>query len=343
VLNCYPELPRALARGNSNQELAVNQKLKLKRVLFIDSVHPLIREELAAHGFSCELFPDQGKEDLMKSVHHYFGIIIRSRINLDKEILSKATELRFIGRVGAGMENIDVKYAERRGVLCFNSPEGNRDAVGEHTTGMLLSLMNNLNRADRQVREGKWKREENRGTEIKGKTVGIIGYGNMGSAFAQRLRGFEATVISFDKYKKNYSDGNTFETTLEGIFESADILSLHIPLTEETRFMCDKAFFERFRKNIWFINTSRGPVVNTSDLAEQIKAGKIFGAAIDVLEYEDSSFENLYGQFPDAFRFLLESDQVILTPHIAGWTVESNFKLAKVLVDKILKAFELKL
>jgi D-3-phosphoglycerate dehydrogenase len=315
----------------------------MKRVLFIDSVHPLIREELAVHGFSCELFPDQGKEDLMKSVHHYFGIIIRSRINLDEEILSKATELRFIGRVGAGMENVDVKYATSRGVLCFNSPEGNRDAVGEHTTGMLLSLMNNLNRADRQVREGKWNREENRGTEIKGKTVGIIGYGNMGSAFAQRLRGFETTVISYDKYKKNYSDGNTLETTLAGIFESADILSLHVPLTEETRFMCDQAFFERFKKNIWFINTSRGSVVHTGDLAEQIRSGKILGAALDVLEYEDSSFENLSGQFPDAFRFLLESDKVILTPHIAGWTVESNIKLAKVLVDKILKAFKLKL
>jgi D-3-phosphoglycerate dehydrogenase len=208
---------------------------------------------------------------------------------------------------------------------------------------MLLSLMNNLNRADRQVREGKWNREENRGTEIKGKTIGIIGYGNMGSAFAQRLQGFEATVISYDKYKKNYSDGNTIETTLEKIFESTDILSLHVPLTEETRFMCDRAFFERFKKNIWFINTARGSVVHTSDLVDQIKSGKIIGAALDVLEYEDSSFENLYGRFPDAFRFLLESDKVILTPHIAGWTVESDIKLAKVLTDKILKAFELKL
>ena len=203
--------------------------------------------------------------------------------------------------------------------------------------------MNNLNRADRQVREGKWNRGRKPGTEIKGKTVGIIGYGNMGSAFAQRLRGFEATVISYDKYKKNYSDGNTVETTLEKIFESADILSLHVPLTEETRFMCDRAFFERFKKNIWFINTSRGSVVHTSDLADQIKSGKIIGAALDVLEYEDSSFENLSVQFPDAFRFLLESDKVILTPHIAGWTVESDIKLAKVLADKILKAFEIKL
>jgi D-3-phosphoglycerate dehydrogenase len=315
----------------------------MKRVLFLDSVHPLIHEELNANGYACEFFLNQEKGELAKIVHAYFGIIIRSRITLDKEFLSKATALRFIGRVGAGMENIDVKYAESKGIQCFNSPEGNRDAVGEHTTGMLLSLMNNLSRADRQVREGKWKREENRGTEIKGKTIGIIGYGNMGSAFAQRLQGFEANVISYDKYKKNYSDGNTFETTLERIFELADIVSLHVPLTEETRYMGDKAFFERFRKNIWFINTSRGAVVHTGDLVNQLRSGKIIGAALDVLEYEDSSFENLSGEFPEAFRFLAGSDKVILTPHIAGWTVESKNKLAKVLVEKILKAFELKL
>ncbi len=315
----------------------------MKKILFIDSVHPLISEELTANRYICELFLYQGKEELMKIVHAYSGIIIRSRIILDEEFLSKATKLQFIGRVGAGMENIDVKYAESRGIRCFNSPEGNRDAVGEHTIGMLLSLMNKLNRADRQVREGKWQREENRGTEIKGKTIGIIGYGNMGSAFAQRLRGFEARVISHDKYKKDYSDGNTAETTLDQIFEQADVVSLHVPLTEETRFMCNKAFFERFRKNIWFINTSRGAVVNTVDLVNQLRSGKIIGAALDVLEYEDSSFENLTGGFPDAFRYLSGSDRVILTPHIAGWTVESKNKLAKVLVEKILKAFELKL
>ena len=312
----------------------------MKKILFIDSVHPLICEELTANGYTCEFFLNQGKEELMKIVEQYFGIIIRSRINLDEDFLSQSKELRFIGRVGAGMENINVKYAESGGIRCFNSPEGNRDAVGEHTTGMLLSLMNNLNRADRQVRDGKWKREENRGTEIKGKTVGIIGYGNMGSAFAQRLRGFEAIVISYDKYKKDYSDGNTKETSLEQIFELADIVSLHVPLTEETRYMCDKKFFEQFRKNIWFINTSRGTIVNTGDLVSQLRSGKIIGVALDVLEYEDSSFENLSGNFPEDFRFLSESDRVILTPHIAGWTVESNNKLAKVLVEKILKAFE---
>jgi D-3-phosphoglycerate dehydrogenase len=280
-----------------------------------------------------------GRDELMNIVHPYFGIIIRSRIRLDEAFLSKASELHFIGRVGAGMENIDIMAAERLGVQCFNSPEGNRDAVGEHTLGLLLSLMNNLVRADREVREGKWKREENRGTEIKGKTIGIVGYGNMGSAFAQRLKGFEAKVLSYDKYKTNYSDENISETTMEEIFDRTDILSLHVPLTEETKFMCNSAFFERFRKNIWFLNTSRGPVVNTADLVDQLRSGRILGAGLDVLEYEDSSFENLSGHLPEAFRYLMNSDRVVLTPHIAGWSVESNKKLAQVLVDKILQAF----
>lgn len=313
----------------------------MKRILFIDSVHPLIREELSSHGYICDVYPDLGKEELMQIVPDYFGIIIRSRIKLSADFLSRATKLEFIGRVGAGMENIDIDFATKNGVLCLNSPEGNRDAVGEHAIGMLLSLMNNLNRADDQVRHGRWNREENRGTEIKGKTVGIIGYGNMGSAFAQRLKGFEASVISYDKYKKGYSDGNTIETSMEEIFEAADIVSLHIPLTEETRFICNKEFFERFKKSIWLLNTSRGPVVNTDDLVDQIRSGKIIGAGLDVLEYEDSSFENLSEHFPEAFRFLVESDKVLLTPHIAGWTVESNYKLAKVLVDKILNAFSI--
>ena len=311
----------------------------MKRVLFIDSVHPLIREALTAHGFTCDLNPYLTKEEFEEIFPSYFGIILRSKFRLDEALLSKAASLRFIGRIGAGMENIDVPFAESRGILCLNSPEGNRDAVGEHTLGMLLSMMNNMNRADRQVREGKWLREANRGEEIKGKTVGIIGYGNMGSAFAQRLKGFETNVISFDKYKTGYSDGNTREATMEEIFAFSDILSLHIPLTEETHYLCDASFLQQFRKNIWFINTSRGAIVNTRDLADQLRSGKILGAALDVLEYEDSSFECLSGQFPDFFRFLLQSDRVILTPHIAGWTTGSNIRLAEVLVNKIVKAF----
>jgi D-3-phosphoglycerate dehydrogenase / 2-oxoglutarate reductase len=315
-----------------------NQRL-LKKVLFIDTVHPLIPEMLTSAGFSCDFQTEAGKEKMAETAPDYFGIIIRSRVRLDEAFLKKFTGLHFIGRVGAGMENIDVDFAVKMGVRCFNSPEGNRDAVGEHTLGMLLTLMNHIARANRQVHEGKWIREGNRGTEIKGKTVGIIGYGNMGSAFAQRLRGFEARVISYDKYKTNYADGNTEEVPLETLFDNADIVSLHIPLTEETRYLCNAGFFARFRKNIYFINTSRGKIVPTADLDHAIREGKVLGTALDVLEYEDSSFENL-GSLPQEMQAMLASDKVIITPHIAGWTAESNVRLAEVLANKIIQAFK---
>jgi D-3-phosphoglycerate dehydrogenase / 2-oxoglutarate reductase len=307
----------------------------MQKVLLIDEVHPLIKEELSALGLHCDFFPEFTRSDYQKIIHEYTGVILRSKITMDEEILSLAPNLKFIGRVGSGMESIDVAYAESRGIRCLNSPEGNRDAVGEHALGMLLSLMNHINRADHQVRQGKWIREGNRGTEIKDKTVGIIGYGNMGGAFALRLKGFGAQVISYDKYKTGYSDGNTVESSLEEIFESADILSLHIPLTDETRYMVNDEFFGKFRKNIWFINTSRGPVVNTKDLVKHLRSGKVLGAALDVLEYEDSSFEFMGDKMPEEFSYLRNADNVLLTPHIAGWTVESKYKLAKVLMDKI--------
>jgi len=308
---------------------------EVRKVLIIDEVHPLIPEELNNHGFSCEFFPAYRREDFLRVIEQYTGVIVRSKIRLDKEFLSNASMLKFIGRVGSGLENIDVEYAQQQGIACLNSPEGNRDAVAEHAVGMILSLMNYINRSDKEVRVGKWIREGNRGNEIKGKKVGIIGYGNTGSAFAQRLKGFETTVISYDKYKTGYSDGNTREVTLTEIFESADILSLHVPLTEETTYMVDAHFIGMFRKPFWLINTSRGNVIKTSDLVEALKAGKILGAALDVLEYEDSSFEALSRDLPDDFRYLMEAENVILTPHIAGWTQESNIRLAKVLVEKI--------
>ncbi len=311
----------------------------MKKILFIDRVHPYIPEELNRRGFICEFHLEEGPRELKQIAGQYFGMIIRSRFRADRDFLASATNLKFIGRVGSGMDSIDTAYAAERGILCLNSPEGNRDAVGEHTLGMILSLLNHFNRADRQVREGKWDREGNKGLEIKGKTIGIIGYGNMGSAFAQRLNGFEAIVISYDKYKKDYSDGNTRETSLEEIFSQSDIVSLHIPLTDETKYMADKEFFTKFRKNIWLANTSRGPVVKTSDLVESLKSGKVLGAALDVLEYEEVSFEKLTGSEPEELRYLKQADQVILTPHIAGSTLESPLKLATFLVDKILKAF----
>ncbi|MFZ4572722.1 MAG: NAD(P)-dependent oxidoreductase [Bacteroidales bacterium] len=309
----------------------------MEKVLFIDQVHPLIREELTVAGLQCDYFPGYSRQDFLRIAGQYMGVIIRSKIAIDREFIDQATSLKFIGRSGAGMEGIDTEYAAARGIHCLNSPEGNRDAVAEHALGMLLCLVNHLCRADRQVRAGEWNREENRGTEIGGKTVGIIGYGNMGSAFAKRLTGFGANVISYDKYKKSYSDGNTREVSLDEIFEQADILSLHVPLTAETNYMVDEAFLGMFRKKIWLINTARGKVVKTTALVEKLIAGKVLGAALDVLEYEDTSFEAIKGNRPDELNFLLGVDNVILTPHIAGWTRESNVKLAEVLVDKIRK------
>ncbi len=311
----------------------------MRKVLLIDTVHPIIPTQLTESGYHCDLFSTLDRTGIMQIIGDYSGVVIRSRILMDKEILDQAVNLKFIARVGAGMENIDVEYAAGKGILCLNSPEGNRDAVGEHALGMLLSIMNHMNRADRQVRNGVWIREGNRGTEIKGKTMGIIGYGNMGSAFAQRLKGFETEVISYDKYKKGYSDGNTREATLDELFEACDILSLHVPLTPETHYMVNARFLDRFRKPLFLINTSRGPVVKTTDLVSHLQSGKVKAAALDVLEYEDNSFETLSATLPEDLKYLMQADNVILTPHIAGWTTESNIKLAQVLVDKIRRAF----
>ncbi|HAF28386.1 MAG TPA: hydroxyacid dehydrogenase [Bacteroidales bacterium] len=310
------------------------------RVLFVDSTHNKLPEKLTKAGFICDYFPDIEPNEIVKIISKYNGVIIRSKIKIDKAIIDAATNLKFIGRVGAGLENIDVEYATQRGIKCFNSPEGNRDAVGEQALGMLLTLFNNIIKADFEVRNGKWIREGNRGIEIKGKTIGIIGYGNMGSAFAQRLTGFEANVIAYDKYKFNYSDDYVQETSIENLFDQADILSLHVPLTEETQYMVNDNFINQFKKSIYIINTARGKVLKTDDLVKNMQKGKVLGCALDVLEYEQVSFENLHSEnVPETFQYLIQSNKVVLTPHIAGWTHESNIKLSKFLADKIIAAF----
>jgi D-3-phosphoglycerate dehydrogenase len=309
-------------------------------VLFIDTTHPILKSGLTDFGFQCDYFEGYGREDFLRIIPEYVGVIIRGKIKLDKEFLDASSGLKFIGRVGAGMENIDVAYAESLGIACLNAPEGNRDAVGEHALGMLLMLMNKLKIADREVRKGVWIREGNRGTEISGKTIGIIGYGNMGSAFAQRLKGFDARVLAYDKYKFNYSDGYVEETDLECIFRECDILSLHVPLTDETEFLVDNDYIKKFRKNIYIINTARGKVLKTADLVAQMKTGKVVGACLDVLEYEKMSFEDINkDELPEDFRYLINSDRVVLSPHIAGWTHESNYKLANVIVEKVKEVF----
>ncbi len=288
-------------------------------------------------GHTCDLNYQWTKEEIVNNIHLYDGIVIRSKIKITKDIIDKAVKLKFIARAGAGMENIDVEYAESKGIKCLHAPEGNRDAVAEHAIGMLLSLFNNLNRANKEVREGKWIREGNRGVELMGKIVGIIGYGNMGSAFAERLKGFGVKVLVYDKYKKKFGNEFIIETSLQQIFEEADLVSLHTPLTEETNYLINDAFINSFKKNIFIINTARGKCLNTTDLVKNIRSGKVLGACLDVLEYEVVSFENIdAANLPEPFQYLSKSEKVILSPHIAGWTQESNEKIARILAEKIM-------
>lgn len=310
-------------------------------ILHIDSNHPLLWEQLEKAGFHNEADFTSTKEEVEAKIHNYHGIIIRSRFKIDKQFLDTATNLQFIARVGAGLESIDCDYATSKGVHLIAAPEGNRNAVGEHAIGMLLSLLNKLNRADRLVREGKWIREGNRGYELEGKTIGIIGYGNMGKSFAKKLRGFDVEVI-FHDIIENIGDENALQVSLSELQQKADVLSLHLPWTPETDKMVNSQFINSFAKPFWFINTSRGKNVITDDLVEALQSGKILGAGLDVLEYEKLSFENLFidTEKPDAFDYLLQAENVLLTPHIAGWTFESHAKLAQTIVDKIILKYE---
>ncbi len=308
-----------------------------KMVLFLDETHPVLPDDLEGMGYRCIYDLDITREQLKARIHEFTGIIVRSRIKLDKALIAAGHKLRFIGRVGSGLENVDVEFAKSQGVACLNSPEGNRQAVGEHAAGMLLALLHNICVADREVRDGSWRREANRGMELSGKTVGIVGYGNTGSAFARCLSGFGCTLLAYDKYKQGF--GNVFvrEAAMDEIFREADVLSLHVPLTEETSYLVDQAYLSGFKKKIFLINTSRGQVVHTADLVAALQDERIRGAALDVLEYEDLSADAL-GAFtlPENFRQLTGMHRrVVLTPHVAGWTTESKVKLASVLSDKI--------
>jgi D-3-phosphoglycerate dehydrogenase len=306
------------------------------KILFIDSNHSSLQETLEKAGHTCDLNYSWTKEEILNNIHLYDGIVIRSKLKIDHEIIDKALKLKFIARAGAGMENIDIAYAESKGIKCLHAPEGNRDAVAEHAIAMLLSLFNNICTANREVREGKWIREDNRGVELMGKTVGIIGYGNMGSAFAERLKGFGVTILAYDKYRNNFGNDLVQETSLEKIFAEADILSLHTPLTDETRYLINDEFINRFKKSIYIINTARGKCLNTADLMKNLNSGKVSGACLDVLEYEMNSFENLEtASLPPAFQQLIKSNKVVLSSHIAGWTHQSNEKIAKILAEKI--------
>ncbi|MEM0542290.1 2-hydroxyacid dehydrogenase [Flavobacterium sp. j3] len=310
------------------------------KILHLDSNHPLLWKQLELAGFQNEADFTSSKTEIEAKIQDYHGIVIRSRFKIDKAFIDKASSLQFIARVGAGLESIDCEYAETKKIQLIAAPEGNRNAVGEHALGMLLSLMNKLNRADRLVREGKWIREGNRGYELEGKTVGIIGYGNMGKSFAKKLKGFDVDVLCYD-IQDNVADENAKQVSLNELQAKTDVLSLHIPWTPETDKLVNTAFINQFAKPFWFINTSRGKNVVTDDLVAALQSGKILGAALDVLEYEKLSFENLFidSEKLKAFEYLLQAENVLLTPHIAGWTYESHQKLAQTIVDKIIRLY----
>ncbi len=310
------------------------------KILHIDSNNPILLEQLQAAGFVNHQDFTSTKEQIESKIQDYQGIVIRSRFKIDKTFLDKATNLQFIARVGAGLESIDCEYAASKNIQLIAAPEGNSNAVGEHTLGMILSLFNHLNQADNEIKSGQWNRESNRGHELDGKTIGIIGYGNMGKAFAKKLRGFEVEVLCYD-ILANVGDANGKQVSLQELQEKADVLSLHLPWTPQTDKMVNTSFINAFAKPFWLLNTSRGKNVVTADLVDALSSGKILGAGLDVLEYEKLSFESLFqeGNIPEAFQYLLKATNVILSPHIAGWTFESHEKLAKVIVDKIKRSY----
>lgn len=310
------------------------------KILHLDSNHPLLITQLQQAGFENDEDYKSDKSLILSKIENYEGIVIRSRFSIDREFIDKATRLKFIARVGAGLENIDCEYAESKGITLISSPEGNRNAVGEHTLAMLLSLLNKLKKADNEIRKGLWLREENRGYELDFLTIGIIGYGNMGKSFAKKLRGFDCEVICYD-IKEGVGDANARQVSWAEFCQKADVVSLHTPQTPLTINMVNKKFINQFQKNFWLINTARGKSVVTTNLVEALQKGKIKGAALDVLEYEKSSFEDFFnGELPETFSYLLNADNVILTPHIAGWTIQSKTLLAQVIVDKIIAKYK---
>lgn len=306
----------------------------MKKVLIVDNVHEVLISNFEAAGYECHYCPDFENEDVLEVIQEYFGIIINSKTQIFKAQIDKGINLKFIGRLGSGMEIIDVPYAESKGIKCFSVPEANKDAVAEHAIGMLLSLLRNLNRADKEVRNFIWEREKNRGVELGGKTVGIIGYGNTGKALAKKLSGFDVKVLAYDKYLSNFSDEYVKEATMQNIFEETDILSLHLPLTAETSFFCDAEFVQKFKKDIFLLNTARGKLINLENILFLLKSKKILGMGLDVFENEKPS------TFEEEEKFIYEKlyalDSVLLSPHIAGWTFESKYKIGNLLSEKII-------
>lgn len=310
------------------------------KILHIDSNHPSLLESLEKFGFINEIDFESSKEEIEDKIGNYQGIIIRSRFTIDRTFLEKAHHLKFIARVGAGLENIDCKYAASKNITLISAPEGNRNAVGEHALGMLLSLMNKLNSADKSIKAGFWEREHHRGFELEDKTIGIIGYGNMGKSFAKKLKGFDVKEVLFYDIKNGIEDQNAKRVSLGELQQKADVLSLHTPWTPLTDKMINTEFIAAFAKPFWLINTARGKNIVTKDLVEALKNGKILGAGLDVLEYEKLSFEKISTEgISEELQYLFDSDNVMLSPHIAGWTFESHQKLAQTIADKVIARY----
>ena len=307
------------------------------KILFLDQPHPLMLAQLSAQGFENHIDHLSSKQEIEEKIALYDGVVIHSRFVIDRTFLDCATRLRFIARVGAGVENIDVAYAASKGIQLISAPEGNRNAVGEHTLGLLLALLNNFKKANLEIMHGKWLREANRGWELDGKTVGIIGYGHMGKAFARKLRGFDCNVICYD-IAPNVGDENARQVTFVDFVRAVDVVSVHTPQTPLTLGMINAEFIAQVVKPFWLLNTARGKIVVADDLVAGLKSGKVLGAGLDVLEYEKRTLEEFVidAHTPASFRYLMEAENVILTPHIAGWTQESKEKLAQVIVDKII-------
>lgn len=305
-------------------------------VLHLDSNHPVLVEGLEKMGVQNDFDYHSTKEQIAQIIAKYQGVIVRSRIPIDKTLIDAGTKLSFIARVGSGLENIDTTYAKSKNIRVLSSPEGNRNAVSEHALGMILSLFNHLNRCEKEIQQGLWLREQNRGEELKGKTIGLIGYGNTGQQFAQKLSGFEVKVLCFD-ILKGKGDSYAQQVPMEELYKKADIISLHIPENPSTFGIIDEKFILRMQKPFWLINTSRGNHVITSDLVKALRKGKIKGGCLDVLEYEKNTFEHLFDRqdFPIDLQYLIQANNVILSPHIAGWSHQSKIDLAQIILEKI--------